>query len=114
MGFSILLRLFIRSNEIRNTNYASLCIHAQNSIFKDITMCQMILKEMKYNLHQTLISLCAEKWKSYRSSSLGVIMCLAYFIKLFLVRSVSPSQDYPSPLSNVVKRVKLQIFAKKR
>ena len=71
MGFSILLRLFIRSNEIRNTNYASLCIHAQNSIFKDITMCQMILKEMKYNLPE----FCKHSFTYQHKTTLADLSC---------------------------------------
>ena len=43
MGVSILLRLFISSNEVCNTAYVLL--------FKDTTMGPMIPKEMKYNLH---------------------------------------------------------------
>ena len=51
MGASVLLRLFISSNEVCNTAYALQHIHEQNSIFKDSTMGPMIPKEMKYNLH---------------------------------------------------------------
>ena len=55
MGFSVLLRLFISSNEVCNTAYALLHIHEQNSIFKDSTMGPMIPKETKYNLHFPLL-----------------------------------------------------------
>ena len=51
IGVSVLLRLFISSNEVRNTAYALKRIHEQNSIFKYTTMGPMIPKEMKYNLH---------------------------------------------------------------
>ena len=51
MGVSVLLRLFVSSNEVCNTAYALYSIHEQNSIFKDSTMGPMIPKEMKYNLH---------------------------------------------------------------
>ena len=47
MGVSVLLRLFISSNEVYNIAYALLYIHEQNSIFKDTTMGSMIPKEMK-------------------------------------------------------------------
>ena len=51
MGVSVLLRLFISSNEVCNTAYALYRIHEQISIFKYNTMGPLILKEMKYNLH---------------------------------------------------------------
>ena len=51
MGVSVLLRLFISSNEVCNTAYALWRIHEQNSIFKDSTIGPVIPKEMKYNLH---------------------------------------------------------------
>ena len=51
MGVSVLLRLFISSNEVCNIAYALSRMYEQNSIFKYTTMCPMILKEMKYNLH---------------------------------------------------------------
>ena len=51
MGVSVLLRLFISSNDVCNTAYALYRIHEQNSIFKCTTMGPMIPKEMKYNLH---------------------------------------------------------------
>ena len=53
MGVSVLLRLFIGSNdnEVFITAYAFLCKNEQNSIFKYTTMGPMIPKEMKYNLH---------------------------------------------------------------
>ena len=51
LGVSVLLRLFISSNEVCNTAYALKRIHEQNSILKYTTMGPMILKEMKYNLH---------------------------------------------------------------
>ena len=51
MGVSVLLRLFISSNEVCNTAYALYRIHEQNSIFKCIIMGPMIPKQMKYNLH---------------------------------------------------------------
>ena len=51
MGVSILLRLFISSNEVSNTAYALWRIHEQNSIFKYTIIGPMILKEMK--LHGT-------------------------------------------------------------
>ena len=47
MGVSVLLRLFISSNEIGNNVYALCSIHEQNSIFKDTTMGTTIPKEMK-------------------------------------------------------------------
>ena len=51
MGVSVLLRLFINSNEVSNTAYALLRIHEQNSIFKCTIMGPMISKETKYKLH---------------------------------------------------------------
>ena len=51
MGVSVLLRLFISSNEVCNFAYAIWHIHEQNSIFKYTTMGPMIPKEMEYNLH---------------------------------------------------------------
>ena len=50
MEVSVLLRLFINSNEVCNTAYVLQRIHEQNSIFKYTTMGLMIQKEMKYNL----------------------------------------------------------------
>ena len=47
MGASVLLRLYISSNEICSTAYALLRIHEQNYT----TMEPMIPKEIKYNLH---------------------------------------------------------------
>ena len=49
MGVSVLLRLFISSNEVCNTSKER--IHEHNSIFKYTTMGLMITKAMKYNLH---------------------------------------------------------------
>ena len=51
MGVSVLLKLFISSNEVCHSAYALWRIHEQNSISKDTTMGPMIPKEMKYNLH---------------------------------------------------------------
>ena len=51
MEVSVLLGLFISSNEICNTAYALYRTHEQNSIFKYTTMGPMITEEMKYNLH---------------------------------------------------------------
>ena len=53
MGVSVLLRLFISSNEVCNTAYALWRIYEQNSILKytaEGSMIPMIPKEMKYNL----------------------------------------------------------------
>ena len=51
MGVSVLLRLFISSNKVRNTAYGLYRIHERNSIFKYTTMGPVIPKEMKYNPH---------------------------------------------------------------
>ena len=48
MGVSVLLRLFISSNEVCNTPSS---VYMSSSIFKDSTMGPLIPKEMKYNLH---------------------------------------------------------------
>ena len=51
MGVSVLLRLFISSNEVCDTAYALLRKHEQNFIFKYTTVDPVIQKEMNYNLH---------------------------------------------------------------
>ena len=58
MGVSVLLRLFISSNEVCNTTYALQHMHEQNFISKDFTMGPMIPKEMKYNLHCKKVWIC--------------------------------------------------------
>ena len=50
MGVSVLLRLFISSNEICNTAYALYRIYEQNSTFKDTTVGLMILEPTSFTL----------------------------------------------------------------
>ena len=51
MGVSVLLRLFITSNEVCNTAFVLQRIHEQNSTIKYTSMGPMIPKEMKYYLY---------------------------------------------------------------
>ena len=66
MGVSVLLRVFISSNEVCNTAYAPKRIHEQNSVFKYTTMGQMIPKEMKHNLH------CGDVWGDVLKKSIYI------------------------------------------
>ena len=71
MGVSVLLRLFINSNEVCNTAYAppppNMRIHEQNSNFKDTTIDLMIPKKMKYNLHH------GEVWEGSQSPATEIL-----------------------------------------
>ena len=51
MDVSVLLRVFISSNEVCSTAYALYHTHEQCSIFKYTTMDPTTQKEMKYNLY---------------------------------------------------------------
>ena len=54
MGVSVLLRLFISSNEVCNTAYALKRIHEQNSIFKYTTQWAQ-WSQRKWNIIRTMI-----------------------------------------------------------
>ena len=84
MGVSVLLRLFISSNEVYNTAYALLRIHEQNSISKYTTLGPVIPKKMKYNLHHGDLNLPTLSHLSCCWHSIFVVGHFSVFVKCFI------------------------------
>ena len=98
MGVSVLLRLFISSNEVCNTAYAFSRIHEQNSIFKYTTMGPMIPKEIKYNLHSGELQEKAV-YKCLVGLNMVLLVFFFFFFFFFFLFVLYVCSGFRSPLS---------------